>query len=379
MATKKEHDKTDHLKVDPPVVITCTKPQFKQVWSVISFISPEDRIKQRFLFEANRFLFHDVNKQIMDTTANVVKNTNVEFAKLLDKKINSYKSSTSEAYKAAAEILQSCKQEFNLDEDDSVNKVLRTYRIDQQELTDRFEVYKVQNNKELEHNFEKEYTEETSVRGVKVRGVYEEVKDARKQAEKMRNEVESAIHTYVMPVGYWCPFDPNADGVQDQEHMLPELNDLVGKYNRNVEQRNEFFQKRKQMMMDSAGSKNDPLKGELQKRLAAKKNQRLPADVREMKQLTDNDLEKVNKKKPGVSTITAPPSGKNRAERRKTKQALPEPSSSASTSEATSTDTSSEQKIVSYTMQQNEASSKSNDIVVKQNATEKSLTFEIAK
>ena len=226
---------TDHLKIDPPLVVDCPKPQFKQVWAVVSFLSPEDRMKQRFLFEANRFLYYDVNKQIMDTTTNVVKNINTELNNLIEKKINSYKTSPDKNYQAVASILENVGKELQLNEDHHVNNVIRKYRIDQQELTDRFEAYKMINNKELEADFNHQFTEETSVRGFKVRGVFEELGDAQTRAKKVRDEVEPAIHAFAVPVGYWCPWDPNADAIQDQDYMLSDLNDLMGKYKRNTE------------------------------------------------------------------------------------------------------------------------------------------------
>jgi len=77
--------------VDPALLVECGKPIREQKWAVVSFISPEDRIKQRTIYEMNRFLYHDVNKQIMDTTINTVKNTNEEFKKILQKNLQSYK------------------------------------------------------------------------------------------------------------------------------------------------------------------------------------------------------------------------------------------------------------------------------------------------
>lgn len=280
---------TDYLKVDPPLIINCTKPQMTQSWAVVSFLSPEERIKQRFAFEANRFLYNDVNKQIMDTTTNIVRDTNTEFQQLIEKKINSYKTSSDSIYQAAANILENVAKELMLDEDDSVNKVLRKYRIDQQEILDRFEVYKTLNNKELEADFNKEFTSETSVRGFKIRGAYEELADAQARAKEARDKFEPAVHSFAVPVGYWCPWDPNADSVQDQDYMLPELNDLMGKYQRNVEQRNDFFQKRQQMMMENANdSKDKQLREKLKQRLAEKQTNRIAQSIKDTKQQSNN-------------------------------------------------------------------------------------------
>src|SRR5258706_5012724 len=101
----------DNLKVDPELVVNCRSGQMKQKWTIVSFISPEDRIKQRFFYEANRFLYYDVNKQIVDTTINLTKNINSELINLLDQKIQSYQSSNEESYHIAMKILQQTRQD----------------------------------------------------------------------------------------------------------------------------------------------------------------------------------------------------------------------------------------------------------------------------
>jgi len=350
MANTTNGKTTDYLKVDPPLVIDCKKPQMRQNWAVVSFISPEDRIKQRFLYEANKFLFHDVNKQIVDTTINLAKDINTEFNKILEKKINSYKSSNELSYRAAADILDHARQELQLNEDDQVNKTLRKYRIDQQELVDRFEVYKMQNNKEIEADFNKEFTDETSVRGFKIRGAFEDLADAQERAKKARNEFEPAVHSFAVPVGYWCPWDPNADAVQDQDYMLPELNDLMGKYQRNVEQRNEFYEKRKQMMMDGTNnSKDKQLKERLRQRLADKQTQRLTNQMKEV--ATSKE-----KSEPQQSTENNQQKNKNRKKKKNT-------------------------NVPSQINNNNQQKQKSNDnnITVSQDRTNKTLTFNIPK
>ena len=166
--------KASNLTIDPPVIVDCPNNTFKQNYVLLSFVSPVDRVKQRFLFEANRFLYNDINKQLIDTTMNLSRNINTEFAQMLDKKIETYMSSKDPNYQQVADILNGLKKDLVLNEDEQTAKTLRIYRIDQQEILDRFETYKSQNGKELEAEFNKEYTDQASVYGVKVRGVYED-------------------------------------------------------------------------------------------------------------------------------------------------------------------------------------------------------------
>lgn len=268
--------KAVHLTVDPKVITDVSnKKEFIQNHVLISFISPEDAIKNRFLFEANKFLYTDVNKQIMDTTANIAKTVNITFNNSIDAKIESYKSSEDPVYKVVADILSSLKKEIHIDEDECVAKVLRTYRIDQQELIDRFDAFKLVNDKELESGFSEKFGEGTSVRGFNVRGVYEDDTDAKANAKRIHDESGGIVHTFMAPVGTWCAWDPNADAVQDQEYMVPALDKMMGERKKNVEQKNEFFEKRKQMMMDETdATREKELKDRLQQRIKELKENR---------------------------------------------------------------------------------------------------------
>lgn len=269
--------KAECLTIDPPMVHLCKKcgHPFVQKYVLDSFVSPDDRIQQRLIYEANQFLYHDVNKQIMDATVHAVKNVNTEFLKGINQRIETYKSSKDDKYTLVADLLDKIKSELCLNEDDQTSKVIRQYRIDHDELTDRFEVYRSTNNKELESKFNELYGEETSVRGKKCRGVFEDIADARNRAEMIRKEVEPFVHSFVGPVGYWCPWDPNADSIQDEEFAIDELNDLMRRRKKNEEDKNEFFAKRKQEMIDnSTKTRRDELRSKLREKINGAHNAR---------------------------------------------------------------------------------------------------------
>uniref|UniRef100_A0A6C0BN81 Uncharacterized protein n=1 Tax=viral metagenome TaxID=1070528 RepID=A0A6C0BN81_9ZZZZ len=267
--------KAEHLTVDPPVVIKCNKSTFTQIWALASFVSPDDLIKERLIADVNRFLYHDVNQQLIDSTTHVIKEINTQFNNLMEKKINSYKTSKDATSQQIADILDSLRKEMPMNEDEQVSKVLRTYRISQEELTDRFDDYKNKNEKELESQFNQTHTNQTSVRGFKVRGVFEDYADAKAHAKKVRDEIEPYVHTFVFPAGYWVPWDPHADAVQDQEYMIPQLNDMMAQKKENERQKDEFFAKRKAMFKENADKENEErLKNNLKERIQARRNER---------------------------------------------------------------------------------------------------------
>ena len=72
----------------------------------------------------------------------------------------------------------------------------------------------------------------------------------------LRDSVEPAIHTFVAPVGKWLPVDFEADEAQEQEYMLPQLNDLMKKYHEGMHARDVHYQDRKREMEEKATSSN---------------------------------------------------------------------------------------------------------------------------
>jgi len=223
-------------------------------WAVVKFISPENNIQKKYLYDLNRFLYNDVNKQLVDMSNCIVSNINNDFSTRLQRKIDSLQH---ENQKELVDCLTEIKKELKLDDEFHATSVLRQYRIDQQDLKDRFDTYCLENRLALERDFAREVTPQTSIRGFKVSGASEELAEARSRAKHVNQDIEPYIHSYVVPMGRWVPWDPNPDAIQDQEYMLDELNNLMGQYKENAEAKNEVFQKRKTEMIDKIREQNN--------------------------------------------------------------------------------------------------------------------------
>ena len=95
-----------------------------------------------------------------------------------------------------------------------------------------------------EESLQKDYDEKnsfkTNVRGVKVRGVYQSKEEANARASKL-HKTDSNFHVFVGQVGYWLPWDPNADNIDDQEYAEEELNELMKSYKQNQSKRDEYY------------------------------------------------------------------------------------------------------------------------------------------
>lgn len=112
--------------------------------------------------------------------------------------------------------------------------------LDAKTFETEYDDYVAINEKDLENAYHSEVSFKTSVRGLKVRGVYNTYEEAAKRAESLQRS-DRAFHVYVGQVGYWLPWDPNADNVDNQEYMEKELNELMKNYQANQVQKDLFY------------------------------------------------------------------------------------------------------------------------------------------
>lgn len=95
-----------------------------------------------------------------------------------------------------------------------------------------------------EEEFTKKYNDEndfqTSIRGLKIRGVYESRREAEVRAKVLQRR-DPNFHVFVGQVGYWLPWDPNPDNIGEQEYANEQLNTLMKKYQENRSHRDEIY------------------------------------------------------------------------------------------------------------------------------------------
>ena len=121
-----------------------------------------------------------------------------------------------------------------------LKKKAESYGLDLKTVTSEYDDFVYANNEELESSFTEMVDFQTSVRGVKVRGVYSTEREARVRA-KVLHKMDTSHHVFVAPVGYWLPWDPEADLIQEQEYSDKELNRLMKAYKDNQEHRNQVY------------------------------------------------------------------------------------------------------------------------------------------
>lgn len=262
----------DHLKEDPPV--------YGQDWCVVSMIAPVSMVGKKNLHYVNRFMVADINKTITAQAIQMAKLLAAESHKKIEDVLNRLKCSVDEDDKRVYTIINQKFKEITVDEDEFVGECRRQYELDEEEIMDRFKMYLAENRLMLDREFDEAHDHVPSVYGIKLRGSYQRFEDAKARANFVRDNVESGIHAFVAPVGKWLPVDFEADEVEGQEYMLPQLNDLMKKYHENIHARNAHYQERRRdMEEDAANGNKKTTKDKLQEKLRERRNAKMRKEL----------------------------------------------------------------------------------------------------
>jgi hypothetical protein len=95
----------------------------------------------------------------------------------------------------------------------------------------------------LNEQFNREHSFQTSVRGIKLRGVFPTQEEAEMKCKKLR-EMDPHHDIFVGPVGMWMPWDPDAYKTGRMEYMEEQLNELHKAKLENEEKAKQEFDRR---------------------------------------------------------------------------------------------------------------------------------------
>lgn len=186
-----------------------------QKFTCVSFISPENVLKQKELFFFENFLKKwDFNKSMEKF---------VQFTSFL-----SYK------YNISFDDVSNDLKEFVKEEKETLSNI---------NINDEFKTFVDNNEEELEKKFNISHNFTTSVRGLKIRGSYPTLEEAEMRAKLLR-EIDPNHDVFVGPVGLWMPWDPEAYKTGKVEYMEDELNQLMKEKNKNDQEAKLAFDER---------------------------------------------------------------------------------------------------------------------------------------
>jgi hypothetical protein len=192
---------------DPPIA--------GQKFACMSFVSPDKILKKREVYLFNQFI------------------KNWEFSKSMERYFEfihfiAYK------YNLKVETLINDFNEFVKEETDKLKK---------SGIEDDYKNFLDKQEDKLNETFNREHAFQTSVRGLKIRGVYSTQDEAEERCKKMR-EHDPNHDIYVGPVGVWVPWDPDAYKTGRVEHLEEELNALHKEKLKNEEMAKKEFEER---------------------------------------------------------------------------------------------------------------------------------------
>ena len=212
-----ERKKLPNGNINPKYVDLCDEdpPIAGQKFTCMSFISPEKILKKRELFLFEQFL-----KQW-------------EFTKSTGKMMDflhflAYK------YNLQMDQLTLDFNEFVKDEE---------VKLKETSVDDDYKTFIDKYEDKLTEQFNQAHAFQTSVRGLKIRGVFNTQEEAELRCKKIR-EFDPNHDIFVGPIGMWIPCDPDAYKTGRVEFMEEELNQLHSEKIKNEAKATEEFQRR---------------------------------------------------------------------------------------------------------------------------------------
>ena len=212
-----ERKNLENGKPNPKYIDLCDEdtPIAGQKFACMSFVSPEKILKKRELFMFDQFLKqYDFTKSM---------NKFLDFVHFL-----SYK------YNLNVEEVMNDLNEFSKEEET---------KLKESPVDDDFNTFMDKNEDRLAVQFQRENAFQTSVRGLKVRGVFSTQEEAEMQCKKLR-EYDPNHDIFVGPVGMWIPWDPDAYKTGRVEFMEEELNKLHQEKLKNETKAKQEFEQR---------------------------------------------------------------------------------------------------------------------------------------
>jgi hypothetical protein len=219
MSSSVSTKEVDYLEQDEPIR--------NQNFVCVSFISPEEILKKKeaYFFEKYTETYTKKNLEFMETLTNL--------------------------FPTKTEEVRIMKDNFD-------------FLFDATKINESFNYFVKDQMETLEKEFHEQNDFQTSIRGLKVRGVYDTLQEAQARSQKLRKMENNKFSIFVAQVGCWCPWSPNPDNIEDQEFAETELNTLMKKYKENTDNKTEFFEQRKDDMKKQIAQSEKAKKDQLE-------------------------------------------------------------------------------------------------------------------
>ena len=212
----------DLLDEDPPIA--------GQKFAIMSFVSPENILKQREMY-----LFEAFVKQWGVTTE---MNKFIEFLHFVGFK---YKINTENVLKDYSEFLKA--EEIN---------------VKNSNVEEDYKTFLEKNEDRLVEKFQEDHEYQTSVRSCKVRGVFPSEGEAKQYIKKLQ-DFDKNHNIHICPMGLWVQCDPNPYKTGDLQFLEEELNQLHHEKKKSEEKAKAEFDERVREQKRKAIEENEKM------------------------------------------------------------------------------------------------------------------------
>jgi len=204
-------------KENPKYVDLCDEDQpiAGQKFCCMSFVSPEKILKKREVLLFNSFV------------------KNWDFSKSLER-YQDFLQFLSFKYHLKVEDVISDFNDFIKEEGDKIKNI---------GVEDDYKNFVDKHEEKFNEQFNRDHAFQTSVRGLKVRGVFNSQEEAENKCKALRKQ-DPNHDIFVGPVGIWIPWDPDAYKTGKIEFLEEELNQLHHEKLKNEALAKEEFDKR---------------------------------------------------------------------------------------------------------------------------------------
>ena len=149
-----------------------------------------------------------------------------------------------------------------------ITKFLKDYfkdkKIEFDDVEKDYKDFAYKHAEQLQKDYDESCDFKTNVHGIKVRGIYDTRREAEVRAKKLHMQ-EPNFHVFIGQVGYWLPWDPEADRIQDEVFLNNQLNDMMGKYKENEVNKDMFYAEQKLDKIKAAKEEVERAKREKEK------------------------------------------------------------------------------------------------------------------
>jgi hypothetical protein len=127
--------------------------------------------------------------------------------------------------------------------------------ISQGTVQQEYDDFLFKNSAALEEEFFKQNEFRTTIRGIKVRGVFASEAEAGVRAKKLQRS-DPNFNIYMGSVGKWMAWEPEPSKVGEQEYANEQLNTLMKKYRENEDARDSFYNEQKTKRVGTARTRD---------------------------------------------------------------------------------------------------------------------------